>query len=69
MAGAVTDAERKFVARVVACRAATGRQFRVTRAGPGDYRVEFRIVPEEDRDARIAEIEAASGLALRSGQL
>jgi hypothetical protein len=49
--------------------AATGRQFRVTRAGPGDYRVEFRIVPEEDRDARIAEIEAASGLALRSGQL
>ena len=49
--------------------AATGRQFRVARAGPGDYRVEFRIVPEEDRDARIAEIEAASGLALRSGQL
>jgi hypothetical protein len=49
--------------------ASTGRQFRVTRARPGDYRVEFRIVSEEDRDARIAEIEAASGLALRSGQL
>lgn len=49
--------------------AATGRRFRVARAGPGDYRVEFRIVPEEDQDARIAEIEAASGLALRSGQL
>lgn len=49
--------------------AATGRQFRVTRAGPGDYRVEFRLVQAEDRSQRIAEIEAASGLALRAGQL
>lgn len=49
--------------------AATGRQFRVARAGPGDYRVEFRLVPAEDRSERIAEIEAASGLALRAGQL
>ena len=48
---------------------ATGRRFRVTRAGPGDYRVEFRMVADDDEAQRIEEIEAASGLALRAGRL
>jgi hypothetical protein len=48
---------------------ATCRRFRVTRAGPGDYRVEFRMVADENEGQRIEQIEAASGLALRAGRL
>ena len=48
---------------------ATGRRFHVMRAGPGDYRVEFRMVADEDEGQRIEEIEDASGLALRAGRL
>ena len=49
--------------------ASTGRRFRVTREGPGDYRVEFLVDDEEDEAARLDEIEAVSGLALRAGRL
>lgn len=47
-------------------RRTTGREFDVRRAGPGDYRVWFRLAPGESHPQRMAEIEAATGM-LRVG--
>ena len=48
---------------------ATGRDFRVTKAGPGEYRVWVRVDPAGSSADRIAEIEAATGMPIRGGQL
>ncbi|MGD8533409.1 MAG: hypothetical protein PVG80_08645, partial [Gammaproteobacteria bacterium] len=48
---------------------ATGREFRVTRAGPGEYRVWVRVGSAESSADRIAEIEAVTGMSIRGGQL
>jgi len=48
---------------------ATGQEFRVARAGPGQYRVWFRIEDGESRPQRIAEIEAVTGMRLQAGDL
>ncbi len=48
---------------------ATGHEFRVGRAGPGQYRVWFRIEDGESRPQRIAEIEAVTGMRLQAGDL
>ena len=48
---------------------ATGHDFRVARAGAGQYRVWFRIEDGESRPQRIAEIEAATGMRLQAGDL
>ena len=48
---------------------ATGREFRVHKAGPGQYLVSFRISADEDRARRISEIESISGLRLKGGDL
>lgn len=49
--------------------AATGHEFRVARAGPGQYRVWFRIEEGESLPQRIAEIEAVTGMNLQAGDL
>lgn len=48
---------------------ATGRDFMVTRAGPGEYRVWVRVDSSGSSADRIAEIEAATGMTVRGGQL
>jgi hypothetical protein len=48
---------------------ATGREFRVTRAGPGEYRVWVRVGSADSTADRIAEIEAVTGMSIRGGQL
>jgi hypothetical protein len=48
---------------------ATGRDFRVTKAAPGEYRVWVRVDPAGSSADRIAEIEAATGMPIRGGQL
>jgi len=47
----------------------TGREFVVRRAGPGKYRVWFRLAAGESRPERLAEIEKATGMALAGGGL
>jgi hypothetical protein len=46
----------------------TGREFVVRRAGPGDYRVWFRLAAGESRPERLAEIEKVTGMALAGGE-
>lgn len=48
---------------------ATGREFRVRRAGPGEYRVWFSMDEGESRPQRLAEIETVTGMALSGGEL
>ncbi len=47
---------------------ATGREFAVRRAGPGDYRVWFSMAAGESRPERLAEIEAVTGMVLAGGE-
>lgn len=49
--------------------AATGRDFRVLRAGPGQYRVWFSLDEGESRPERLAEIESVTGMVLTGGEL
>ena len=47
----------------------TDREYRVVRTGPGEYRVTFFHTNENDRRARLVEIEQVSGLVLGGGEL
>jgi hypothetical protein len=46
----------------------TDREYRVIRTGPGEYRVAFYHTDENDRRARLVEIEQVSGLVLGGGE-
>jgi hypothetical protein len=46
----------------------TDREYRVIRTGPGEYRVAFFHTDENDRRARLVEIEQVSGLVLSGGE-
>jgi hypothetical protein len=46
----------------------TDREYRVIRTGPGEYRVAFFHIGENDRRARLVEIEQVSGLVLGGGE-
>ena len=47
----------------------TDREYRVLRTGPGEYRVAFHHINDNDRRARLVEIEQVSGLKLGGGEL
>lgn len=47
----------------------TGREYKVIRKGPGQYRVAFYHTDDSDRRARLVEIEQVSGLQLSGGEL
>jgi len=47
----------------------TDREYRVLRTGPGEYRVAFHHIDDNDRRARLVEIEQVSGLKLSGGEL
>jgi hypothetical protein len=47
----------------------TDREYRVIRTGPGEYRVAFFHTDDNDRRARLVEIEQVSGLVLGGGEL